>query len=134
MKGPLAEQSVDELMGDVQMKCTKLEQRMHYLDSGRQYWISRDTESSVRQNGLLLSGQANIKSQVDDTAGDVKGMVKDIQHIFQKTQEMHAMMQQERDVARAREATVKKQVVCNRFMALFYDSHRKPSKLQEIDL
>jgi uncharacterized protein YoxC len=133
MKGPLAAQRVDESMDDVQVKRTKLESRIHLLNSSRQYYSSKDSESSVRQGGLLLSGQAKINSLVDGTAHDVKGLTKNIEYIFQKTQEMHAMMQQERDLVKAREATLRKQAVCNKLMALLYDSHKKLSKLHGTD-
>jgi len=133
LKGPLAGQPVDELMNAVQVKRTRLQHRIELLNSIRQYYISRDAETSVRQNGLLLSGHATIKSRVDDTAHDVKGMAKNLEQLTQKTEEMLIVLQQERDLAKAREATLKKQAVCNRLMALFHDSHRKLSKLRVAD-
>jgi hypothetical protein len=127
-------------MDDVQVKRTKLRSRIHLLNSGRQFWSSKDAESGVRQGGLLLSGQANIKDQVDGTANDVKGMAKSIEYMFHKTQEihtttqeMHAMLQQDRDRIKAREAELRREAIGNKFMALFYDSHRKRSKLHEVD-
>jgi hypothetical protein len=141
IKGPLAAQSVDQLMDDLQIKRTKLRSRIHLLNSRRQFWSSKDAESGVQQGGLLLSSQAEIQDQVDGTARNVGNMAKSIESMFHKTQEIHtttqgmyAMMQQERERVEAREAILKKQAVCNKFLALFYDSHKKQSKLRKYDL
>jgi uncharacterized protein YoxC len=132
---------VDELIDDVQVKRTKLQSRMHFLNSARQHWTARDAEAGVRQGGLILSGQTKMQDRLDGTAHDVKDMAQSIESMYQRTQEIHtttqemyAMMQQERDRVQAREAILRKQAVCNKFMALFYDSHRKRGELLGNDL
>jgi hypothetical protein len=140
IRGPLAAQSVDQLMEDVQVKRSKLRSRIHLINTSRLSYISRDAETAVRQGGSLISGQAKIKDQVDGTAKDVRGMVKGIEYMFQKTQEMHtttqemhAMMQQDRDRVKAREAELRREAIGNKFMALFYDTHRKRGELLGVE-
>lgn len=115
-------------MDDVQVKRNKLRSRIHLINCRRQYYISKDAETSVNQGGALLAGQEKIKDQVDSTANDVKGVVQDIKDMHNKVTELHALMQQREMVqAKAHEDALKRDV-CNQLLALLGDSHKKRSK------
>lgn len=134
IQGPLAAQSVDELMDDVQVKHKKLRSRMDLIISRRQFWISKDAESSVHQGIILVAGQAKIKDQVDSTAHDIKDVAYNVKDLANQLQEIHAMMQQQEKIhAKAHEDSLKRDV-CNQWLALLGDSHKKRSKDHKIYL
>ncbi|KAG9529807.1 hypothetical protein KCU93_g3194, partial [Aureobasidium melanogenum] len=134
IQGPLAAQSVDDLMDDVQVKRDNLRSRIHILNTRKQFFNSKDAESSVHKEDALLAGQAKIKDQVDNTA-HVKNFVYDIDVMANKVQEIRAMMQSRetiqakarKDEARKDEARkdAMKRDVCNRFLALLSENFKK---------
>ncbi|KAG9658480.1 hypothetical protein KCU95_g9428, partial [Aureobasidium melanogenum] len=115
IQGPLAAKSADDLMDDVQEKRNKLRSHIQFLNSTRLHWSTKDAETSVRQGGALLAGQAKIKDQVDS--------------LLKRIDAMAMMHQRDKDEAKAREEAMRKDatrgIVCNRFLALFSDIHKK---------